>query len=514
MRQAPLQAGLAAAISALAALAISGAAPGLDPPAPPFAASTPAPARAVLDAALADSPLRDNLRHLCDVIGGRPTGSVALERAVDWAVEAFRIAGVDRVSAEAFEMPLRWEEGETRLRALSPADFPLRAVSVAWSPATPPGGLAAALLDAGRGTAAELTSLGERARGAILLIQQDEMRSLGDLFAEYIGNPAVLERAAAAGAGAVLFTSTRPRALLYRHQQSFGRLAPLPSAIVAREDAQRLGRLVAAGPEVRVRLEMPNRVGGPFVARNVVAEWKGSERAEEIVLLGAHLDSWDLGTGALDNGGNSAMIIDIARAFAAAGQRPRRTVRFVLFTGEEQGLIGSRAYVRDHRAELDNTVAVVIFDLGVARVRGYFLGGRPELGPVLDEILAPLAAWDVGTHPPDAFAGTDHFDFLLEGIPTLVADQDPASYLPDYHAGSDTFDKVDVRELRLQTVVAAMTAWGLADRPARPAPRLDAGGVAAIVREHGLEVQMRAFGMWDDYAAGRRGLRPPDGAVP
>ena len=491
------------------------AAAALDPPPPPIDPATPPAVRALLDAALADSPLLANLRHLCDGIGGRPTGSPNLERAVDWAVEAFRATGVDRVGTEAFEMPLRWEEGATRLRALAPvADFDLRAVSVAWSPATPAGGLAAPLLDAGRGTAADLEALGARAGGAFLLIQQDEMKSLGDLFAEYVGNPAVLERAAAAGAAGVLFTSTRPRALLYRHQQSFGKLAPLPAAIVAREDALRLTRLLAAGPEVRLRLEMPNRIGGPFVARNVVAEWKGAERPEEIVLIGAHLDSWDLGTGALDNGGNSAMLIDVARAFAASGQRPRRTVRFALFTGEEQGLIGSRAYVRDHAAEIGNTVAVVVYDLGVARVRGYFLGGRPEMAPVLQEILAPLAAWQVDAHPPDAFAGTDHFDFLLAGIPTLVADQDPAPYLPDYHAESDTFDKVDPRALRLQTVVAALTVWGLADRPARPAARLDAAGVAAIVRDRALKVQMQAFGMWDDYVGGRRGLKPPEGALP
>ena len=126
-------------------------------------------------------------------------------------------------------------------------------------------------------------------------------------------------------------------------------------------------------------LSLPNVTGGPFEARNVVAELRGSELPEEIVLVGAHLDSWDLGTGCLDNGANVALVIEIARSVVASGVRPRRSVRFVLFGAEEQGLLGSRAYVRDHRGELDSHVAVVVHDMGVGRMEGYSLGGRRDI---------------------------------------------------------------------------------------------------------------------------------------
>ena len=259
-----------------------------------------------------------------------------------------------------------------------------------------------------------------------------------------------------------------------------------------------------------MRMEMPNRIGEPFTARNVVADIRGREHPEEMVILGAHLDSWGLGTGALDNGANSVMLIDVARAIVKTGLRPRRTIRFVLFSGEEQGLFGSAAYARDHDDELDGISAVVIYDLGVGRIRGYFLGGRPELAVPLREALTAVEDWGVRQHEPVAFAGTDHFDFLLEGVPTLVADQDPEPYMADYHAESDTLDKVDLRELRVQAAVAAITAFGIAELPEPLGPRLDAEGVAAIVEEWNLRPEMESFGIWKDYVTGRRGLAPPE----
>ena len=144
--------------------------------------------------------------------------------------------------------------------------------------------------------------------------------------------------------------STRPHGLLYRHINIVnGKLDRIPSALVAREDALRILRLIEAGEKVLMHLSLPNVTGGPFQARNVVAEIEGSELPAEIVVAGAHLDSWDLGTGCLDNGVNVSLVIEVARSLVAAGVRPRRTVRFVLFGGEEQGLVGSQAYVRHHR---------------------------------------------------------------------------------------------------------------------------------------------------------------------
>src|SRR5206468_2862712 len=146
--------------------------------------------------------------------------------------------------------------------------------------------------------------------------------------------------------------STRPRDLLYRHTITWGDVAPIPMAQVAREDGERLARICRADRCPTVELDVRNRIGGPWQAQNVVAEIRGSEKPGEIVLLGAHLDSWDLGTGAQDNGVNCALVVEVARALAA-GPRPKRTIRFVLFTGEENGLLGSRGYVAAHEAEMD-----------------------------------------------------------------------------------------------------------------------------------------------------------------
>jgi Zn-dependent M28 family amino/carboxypeptidase len=167
-----------------------------------------------------------------------------------------------------------------------------------------------------------------------------------------------VDRAVKAGAAAIFWMSTRPRLLLYRHALGLdGQLAPLPEAIVAREDAERIARFDAAGEKVSVHFEMPDHVvPGPVTAENVVAEIRGREKPDEYVVLGAHLDSWDLGTGALDNGCNAAMVIDAARAIHTTGTIPRRSIRFVLFTGQEQGMLGSWGYVKAHRNELDRAI--------------------------------------------------------------------------------------------------------------------------------------------------------------
>jgi len=178
-----------------------------------------------------------------------------------------------------------------------------------------------------------------------------------------------------------------------------------------------------------------------------VAELPGSDKAQEFVLLGAHLDSWELGTGALDNGCNAALVVDALRAIKASGIRPRRTIRFVLFSGEEEGMIGSRAYTVAHRGELDRVVGEVVFDSGIGQVTGFSLGGRKDALEATAPLVAPLKQFDAATLTTDATWGTDNFDFMLEGVPTFVANQVEGNYLINYHASSDTFDKVDIQQL-------------------------------------------------------------------
>jgi hypothetical protein len=476
---------------------------------------------------MGSSPLEENLRRLTDEIGGRVTGSPEMAKAVEWGVGAFRAAGVD-VHAEKYTLPVTWSEGKTRVVArvmphpishdseetyyysfLSMAPtLTLRSVSEAWGPPTPEKGIAGRVVDVGYGSQSEFAGAGS-IRGAILLVHSDIGSTWADLFNEYLRPPAIIDRAVKEGARAILWMGARERLLLYRHTNALaGEIDNIPQAVVAREDALSLARLVATGQAVAAWLVMPNKIGGPVEQQNVVGEIRGYEKPDEVVILGAHLDSWELGTGALDNGCNAALVIEAARAIKATGLLPRRTIRFVLFSGEEQGTIGSYEYVKAHRAELDKIRAMITYDSGIGRVTGYSLGGRRDIEAGVREVLKPLESWGANNHTYDASFGTDNFDFMLEGVPTLVANQEEANYLPNYHAASDTLDKVDMRELKLHTVLAALTAWGIADRAEPLGKRLSRAELDVLVKETGLDQQLKLLGYWDAWQSGARGRRP------
>jgi carboxypeptidase Q len=458
---------------------------------------------------MGESPLEANLRRLTDEIGGRVSGSPEYAKAVQWGIAGFRAAGVD-VHTEKFSLPNAWSEGASRLELSGPETFAVSFVSVGLSPATPAGGIEAPLVNVGYGTVAEFAKAGASVKGAILVINAEIGSTWIDLFNEYLKPPGIIDRALRGGAVAILWTGERERKLLYRHTNaSDGQLEKLPEAVLAREDALRVQRAVDAYPgKMRARLTLPNKIRGPVEQENVVGEIRGYEKPDEIVVLGAHLDSWELGTGALDNGCNAALVIEAARAIKASGLLSRRTIRFILYGGEEQGMIGSYGYVRAHRAELDKYRGIVVFDSGVGRVTGYSLGGRADIDAGVQEILKPFAGWGANTNTTDMTTGTDHFDFMLEGVPTLVANQEISNYLFNYHASSDTFDKVDIRELKLNTVLAAVTAWGIADRLEPLGKRLSRAELEALLKQTGLDEELKTQGYWEGWQRGTRGRQP------
>jgi len=467
-----------------------------------IAQTVDAPAGRLAARALGDTPIFDDLKELCDGIGGRPTGSPAAQRAVEWGAAKFRSIGLEP-SVEPFTIPTLWLPVSAEAAAVAPAQFPIRLAAAPYSASTP-GLIVAPLIDAGEGGDADYAALGGRARGAIALIHSREMKTFDDLFAEYLRNGSLVAAATKAGVAALFLESTRPRGLLYRHPISLDGSLALPAAVVSREHAERLARLAARG-EVRVRLNLQNKTGGEYESQNVVAEIRGREKPNEVVLVGAHLDSWDLGTGAEDNGVNVALILDLARAFKQLGIVPRRTVRFALFTGEEQGMWGSRRYVERHRAELDNFAAEITFDTGSGRLLGFYLNGREDLRAPVNAALQPVASFGATDHAIDAIDGTDNFDFLLSGVPNLVGIQDPIPYLPDYHAESDTFDRVNQREEKITDAVAAALLWGLAENPKR-LPRQTRSEVQKLITDTRLDEQMKPFGQWDDWQSGKRGV--------
>jgi Zn-dependent M28 family amino/carboxypeptidase len=247
----------------------------------------------------------------------------------------------------------------------------------------------------------------------------------------------------------------------------------IPTAALAAEDADLIHRLLAAGGPVKLRLRLTARAGADAVNWNVVGELRGREKPEEIVLIGCHLDSWDVGTGALDDAAGCGIAMDSVRVMVAAGLRPRRTVRVVLFANEEMGTAGARGYTEAHRSELGRHVAAMEADSGAGRPTGYRVAAaEPALATVRRwaQPLGHLVPVDVRTSPR---VGTDVNPLVELGVPGLAIAQDQTAYFDWHHTSGDTVDKIDALDIALVAAAFASLTWNLADAPERlpgPAP--------------------------------------------
>jgi carboxypeptidase Q len=478
------------------------------------AAFVASPARAQSDdasrlvaAVLGDTPMTSDLEELADRIGGRPTGSPANLRAVDWALARFKAAGVD-VRKDPFQMPGLWlERSASETVKGEGISFAPRVAALPFSTATPKTGLAAPLVDAGRGEEADFQRLGSRAKGAFVLIETNELKDMDGLFREYNESAKIEGRAIAAGVAGVVYMSSRPPGNLARHNASRGWQNRHPMMMMERDGAGRALRLLRTGVPLTLTAALDIQSGPAYETYNVIGEIRGSSKPDEIVLIGAHYDSWDLGTGVLDNGANAMMVLDIARQIRRLGLKPARTIRFALWNGEEQNLNGSYGYTLSHAAEMSRHVMASSYDIGTGRITGYFTGGRSELLPVLEQVLAPVRGLGPFTQVNVPIVGTDNYDFMMQGVPNLVANQESANYGPNYHARSDQFDKADLRQLRLNAAVAAAVTWGFANVDLA-VPRQTAQQVDSLVKNTDLADQMKMFNVYDAWAAGKRGLRP------
>jgi hypothetical protein len=457
----------------------------------------------LIAAVMGETPMVDDLRELTDEIGGRPTGSEANRRSVEWALERFQEAGVD-ARLEPFEMPALWLERSATARIEGDVEFGVRVAAMPFSTDTGGSSLTAQLLSGGRGTSEDFKRLGEQARGAFVLIETDELEDIPGLFKEYTDAAAIEERAFDAGVAGVVYMGSRPRDVLYRHKASKDVKNDRPMLVMERSSAQRAERLLSRGKSLRLTIELDIESGGIYESNNVIGEIPGSGNPEEYVLVGAHLDSWGLGTGALDNGCNVAMLIDLARQMKQLGMVPRRTIRFALFNGEEQGLNGSRGYTDTHADELERHVMAASFDIGSGRISGFFTNGRAELVEFLEKALAPVRGLGPFVNPNVPIVGTDNFDFMIQGVANLVGNQESSNYGPNYHAGTDTFDKVDLEQLRLNAAIAAAVTWSFAQEDV-DWERHGRAEIQRLIDTTDLGDQMRTFGMLEDWDGRRRG---------
>jgi Zn-dependent M28 family amino/carboxypeptidase len=271
----------------------------------------------------------------------------------------------------------------------------------------------------------------------------------------------------------------------------------IPVVSMSAEDQQQLQRYLDRGVPVRVKINVQNRLtDGPVNTANVIGEIRGTEHPEQIVVVGGHLDSWDLASGATDNGAGTSTTLGAAEAIVKSGNKPRRTIRFVLFTGEEEGLLGSIAYVKAHKAEMANHVAAVILDAGQGAVTGLQLGGRQDLVAVTEPFAATLQAFGKLSVDDDVVFGTDTGPFIIAGLPGINLDQDTADYRFTHHSAVDTFDKVPADVLDRNAAIQALTAFWIADRPERYAsPAPDAVTAKMLVDKH-QDGFLKAFGLW------------------
>ncbi len=454
-------------------------------------------------AMLGETPIEEDLQELCDQIGGRVTGSKANTQAVEWGLQKFQNAGV-KAYKDAFEMPVLWLGKSTAARISGDIDFEPNIVAKYQ---TPTGKHSGKLIYVGMGTDDDFAKQSTKIAGNFLLVEMDLCLDINGLFAEYAAATTAEINAEKYGAKGIVFMSSRPRGLLYRFITSKAADNKMPQFVMAREAAKRCIRTIENGSDLNIEINVDAEVGQSFETHNVIAEIRGSEKPEEIVVIGSHIDSWALGTGANDNGCNVSLMIDIARQMQKLGIRPKRTIRFALWNGEEQGYFGSHDYTLDHLKDMDKHIMALSVDIGSGAITGFFTNGREELMTAVDKVLQPVSALGDFTQLNVPIVGTDNFDFMLQGVGNLVANHKPQVYGLNYHASSDTFDKVDLKQLKQNSAIIAALALGFANLDDKDITwqQQSRADIEKMFATHNLEFTMRMFNVWEVWNNGERG---------
>jgi hypothetical protein len=402
-------------------------------------------------------------RQLSDELGPRLTGSDNYGKAADWAVGEFKRLGLTNVRKDEWEIANTWEPEEwATARITAPREMRLHLESDGWAPSTPKGGVKGRVFYLKALTEEKIRTAAPDIKDAIVLLDRDSMD--GPLLWGKMMD--LIDLVAKEGAKAFLLGvgGQDNVAVMYGLTGVNGAVAPLPVANVGKEDTLLLRRMLEKGP-VQVEFSFRNKVRDHAQVPNVVADIPGTDGSGEYVLIGGHLDSWQLGTGAQDNGTGAASVMAVAEAVKASGVQPRRTMRFVLFGGEEEGLLGSIHYAQAHAAELDKCDGVFITDTGAEAPKGWFVQGRDDERKVLEALKPELSALGAeGVSDDGRFTfGTDHGPFLVKGVPAFLLWTPGEEYHKIHHKPSDTFDKVNQRDLNLGTAVVGITALAVAD---------------------------------------------------
>ena len=400
------------------------------------------------------------LATMCDTFGPRFTGSKNLESAIDWCLAEMKNDGFQNVRGEEVIVP-RWVRGNESVELLSPRRRKLPMLGLGGSVGTPPGGITADVLVVTGFN--DLKNRVAEAKGRIVLFNVP--------FTEYRETVIVRTQgavhAARAGALASLIRSVGPFSMQTPHTggMSYGDgVKKIPHAALSLEDANMLSRMAARGEPIRVRLKMEARTLSDGISRNVIAEIPGTKRPEEIVIVSGHIDSWDVGQGAMDDGGGCLAAWEAARLMLKLGLRPRRTVRVVLWTNEENGIRGAMQYAKRHEAALAKHTLAIESDAGVFRPTGFgFLGsGRGmEIIRGVGKLLEPIGAGNIAK----GCRGADVLKLVRGGVPVMHLEVDREKYFWFHHTDADTIDKLDLSEFNRCVAAMAVMAYVIADLP-------------------------------------------------
>jgi carboxypeptidase Q len=443
-------------------------------------------------------PSMQKIEELCDRFGPRLTGTAAYDRSAEWAAAQFRAAGVSDVKLEPITVPNGWQRGWAESYLYSPAQRKLHLESVSWTPSTPPGGVKGEVVVVSDISETALRAKAAAIRDRIVLFDTERLFADGfnQTYAKLIVSYPIFKTL---GAQALVLPDAVPNNVLgdwLDLDNGKGEILPLPIAEVGMEDASLIRRLLAKGP-VTIGFSYQNQISGPVASNSVIAEIRGSDKSDEWILVGAHLDSWDLATGAQDDGTGAIMVLEAARALASLPHPPRRSIRFALWTGEEPGLLGSRAYVKRHAKELDHCVAVVNTDNGAGRPRGWIVEGREDLKSALAE-LAPIYLKDYGAEQVslETTFDTDQGPFMLHGIPSFDLWVDDVPYNLVHHKSSDTVDKIDPAYFKTDGAIVAVLAYVIAQKEQPIGPHLSHAAIGEILKKAQLDGYLIAHGDW------------------
>ena len=438
----------------------------------------------IADEVKAHSELMKNLEHLTTEIGPRLTGSPQMQAASQWTLQRFREYGLD-AHLETTQIAHSWTRGQDTAAIVSPLTRTVPVRSFGWGKATA-GQVTGAVKLLDVKTLADFDKYKGQLKGAIVLsgkpaTLRPENEPADNAYDAVIPPPRgvpqprmsfrerlqLFKMIAAEQPAAVLLDSNKWDNL-FNMGGGYNKYQPsdVPMAFISHEDYDLIYRLQQVGP-----VTMKVNLNGTFSAEPVpasitVAEIKGTEFPDQRVIIGGHLDSWDLGQGALDNGTGAMAVLEAARTLKALGWKPKRTITFILFTGEEQGGIGAETFLKNHAAEIPNMDAVLIHDTGTGKVFSIALEDEYETAPLMTEIYSPLQeVFDLRPLSTRVFGASDHVPFMKTGVPGYFCVQKPAHYGQAHHSQADTFDKVIPDQINEGAALLAAWAWNVSEMP-------------------------------------------------